>query len=377
VQGGRCRGDRAGLLGGDTLPVVTAAETPEPPRQIPFEIALGLQLGLGPVATGFLVAGFLSAGALLFHWAAASGAIALEEFAPLGFATRAALIASLATGYVFFATRFGAIGGYEDVQALGLAPPGEPESDEMYLAPADVAVRSRGSGFLGVLFFLFILELPNWLADVGFFGAWRSFHVLAYLQGVGLLFFFVAGRAAYLSLRGMRGLAALADGEIGIDLLDLAPLAVFGRAAVRNCLLWLVSFSLGSLVFLNPELAFLDSLSVFVPVFLVSLTIAGLALWLPLRSVHARVSAKKSEELARVDAALRGDAGALEGSRIEHWAANARLADLLSYRRYLADIRTWPFEGPTLARVALFVLIPVGSWVGGALVERVVETLLR
>jgi len=109
----------------------------------------------------------------------------------------------------------------------------------------------------------------------------------------------------------------------------------------------------------------------------VILTIAGLALWWSLRSVHAQVSEKKVEELARVDAALRGDSGTLEGSRIRDWAAGASLADLLSYRRYLVELKTWPFEGPTLGRVALLVLIPVGSWVGGALVERAVEAVLR
>lgn len=358
---------------------MTTAESSESSgRQIPFEIALGLRLGLGPVGTGVAVAAGLSAGALLFHWMVASGAVALEEIVPLGFATRAALIASLGTGYVFFATRFGAIGGYRDVQALGLAPAAAPDDEAMlYAAPADVVERGRRAAWVGVAFFVVILEVPNWLAEVGLFGAWRSLHVLLYLQLVGLLFFWVAGRAAFLSLRGMRGLTALADGELSIDLLDLAPLAVFGRAAVRNCVLWLIAFSLGSLVFLNPELTFLDSLSVFVPLFLVTLTIAGLALWLPLRSVHARVSSKRAEELASVDRALRGDAGALRGSRIEHWAPDAGLADLLAYRRYLVDIRTWPLEGPTLGRVALLVFIPVGSWVGGALVERAVETALR
>lgn len=54
----------------------------------------------------------------------------------------------------------------------------------------------------------------------------------------------------------------------------------------------------------------------------------------------------------------------------------ARRADLLAYRAYVESIREWPFDAPTLLRFALFVAIPVGSWLGGALVERWLTTLL-
>jgi hypothetical protein len=35
-----------------------------------------------------------------------------------------------------------------------------------------------------------------------------------------------------------------------------------------------------------------------------------------------------------------------------------------------------PFDTPTLVRFALFLLIPLGSWLGGAVVERVVDLVL-
>jgi hypothetical protein len=36
----------------------------------------------------------------------------------------------------------------------------------------------------------------------------------------------------------------------------------------------------------------------------------------------------------------------------------------------------WRFDTPTLVRFALFLLIPLGSWLGGAVVERVVDLVL-
>ena len=53
-----------------------------------------------------------------------------------------------------------------------------------------------------------------------------------------------------------------------------------------------------------------------------------------------------------------------------------RLADLLAYRTYLESVREWPFDDVTLRRFLLYLLIPVGSWLGGALVERLVSQML-
>ena len=53
-----------------------------------------------------------------------------------------------------------------------------------------------------------------------------------------------------------------------------------------------------------------------------------------------------------------------------------RMADLLATRAYVADVREWPFDAPTLTRFVLFLLIPLGSWLGGAIVERALAAVL-
>jgi hypothetical protein len=40
-------------------------------------------------------------------------------------------------------------------------------------------------------------------------------------------------------------------------------------------------------------------------------------------------------------------------------------------------VRERPIDAPTLRRFALYLAIPLGSWFGGALVERMVDTLPR
>ena len=52
------------------------------------------------------------------------------------------------------------------------------------------------------------------------------------------------------------------------------------------------------------------------------------------------------------------------------------LPALLAWEARVESIREWPFDTPTLVRFALFLLIPLGSWLGGAVVERVVDLVL-
>ena len=56
--------------------------------------------------------------------------------------------------------------------------------------------------------------------------------------------------------------------------------------------------------------------------------------------------------------------------------APQRLGGLLSYRGHVESISEWPFDTALLLRFALYLLIPLGSWLGGALVERSLDSLL-
>ena len=44
--------------------------------------------------------------------------------------------------------------------------------------------------------------------------------------------------------------------------------------------------------------------------------------------------------------------------------------------KQIKSVREWPFDAPTLTRFFLYVAIPLGSWIGGALVERLLGAAL-
>jgi hypothetical protein len=100
------------------------------------------------------------------------------------------------------------------------------------------------------------------------------------------------------------------------------------------------------------------------------------ALLLPVRGLHRRIAQRKQEELEHLDAAIHGDLVALKRTQIADRAEELRLADLLAYKTHLEGLREWPFDASTLSRFGLYLLIPVGSWLGGAFVERLLNLAL-
>jgi hypothetical protein len=91
------------------------------------------------------------------------------------------------------------------------------------------------------------------------------------------------------------------------------------------------------------------------------------------RGAHAAIRLAKQAELAwcRHEIRLRREAlTAGAGS------AAAGLHEIVAYRGMIQSVREWPFDASTLTRFLLYLAIPVGSWLGGAMVERAVNTLL-
>lgn len=106
------------------------------------------------------------------------------------------------------------------------------------------------------------------------------------------------------------------------------------------------------------------------------IAVATTAFLLPVRGVRRRIVEEKQAELGRVRRAIRGDGGALRESPLAAWREQMAVADLLAYEARIEAVREWPFDVPTLARLLAFVLLPIGSWLGGALVEQIVSRLL-
>ena len=166
-----------------------------------------------------------------------------------------------------------------------------------------------------------------------------------------------------------RRLDALGANALRIDLLDLGPLEPLARAGLRHSLIGAGQISFLLVAFLD------DQVAPGLPFVLVlgcaaNLALSAAALWLPLRGAHQAIVREKSAELERSTAQLRAraEAGARE--------APGTLADALAWRRHVESVPDWPIDLPTLRRFVLYLAIPLGSWLGGAFVELLLERVV-
>lgn len=181
------------------------------------------------------------------------------------------------------------------------------------------------------------------------------------------------GRLVGVVIAVSRLFSGMAERIPKVDLLDPSPLAPFVRQGLTQALVVVAFVALVSLYLVDLERYVL--LVVFVGGLTVAVATAGLLL--PVRGAHRRLRAAKHEELARVNAAIRGDVAALAGSPIAGRAGELRLADLVAWRGLVESAREWPFDASTVTRFALYLAIPLGSWSGAALVERLIDAALE
>ena len=60
----------------------------------------------------------------------------------------------------------------------------------------------------------------------------------------------------------------------------------------------------------------------------------------------------------------------------EGGAERSRIEEIVAYRNVVEGVSTWPADSSTFVRILLYLLIPLGSWAGGAIVERFVDSVL-
>jgi len=349
---------------------VTEAEVRQP-NPVPWVERVYTMLPMAPVWVGVGIASVLLA---FFIWAAwafggletvQAGEAELWEYREV----RIALVVALLAGYLPTARRYGALEARQNLDDLlpliGAAFPDWDATRRRFLTFEGQGGRVASA--LGVLIApvtalvldrdpSLYLQRDYWNPETGF--AWL----------VGSLVGWSLGIFVYETLVYARRFSDLA-GQIGkIDLLDLSVLLPFARQGLRSALLWLVLISIVSLNAVDFVW--------FVAITLLALVGAAAALMLPVRGVHRCLRKAKQAELEKVNAAIRGDSGQLASSAIGARRDSPGLSDLLAYRGFVESVREWPFDSPTLLRFILYLAIPLGSWLGGAFVERILSAAL-
>jgi hypothetical protein len=219
----------------------------------------------------------------------------------------------------------------------------------------------RAAGLLGLLI-LVLPALDYW--DPRF---WAPEVAFCRIGSLGIAWF--GCRFLYIVFEESRRLSKVADRLSTLDLFDLRPFFPFVRRGLSNAFL-----AAGFFVVISPFVVNAQSHGAVVLIGLGTTATASAGLLLPLIGVRDRIRREKLSKLAwwrdafrEVQANFERNAAAPE---------QRRLADLVAYRQVIESVREWPFDTSVLIRFGLYLLLPLLSWSGAALVERMIDRWL-
>jgi hypothetical protein len=169
----------------------------------------------------------------------------------------------------------------------------------------------------------------------------------------------------------------IGERQVTFDLLDLAPLSPLTHHGLRIVLLSAIIVAALVIVFSRSVTPALGSpMTATLLGCLWAVLLAAAAFLLPVRGLRRQIRARKAEELAQLRDEIRRNRELVAKPGADSAEAGARLPALLAFEKRIESVREWPFDAPTLTRFFLYVAIPIGSWIGGALVERLLGAAL-
>ncbi len=203
-------------------------------------------------------------------------------------------------------------------------------------------------------------EPPRWSAPIMLFFVVRH-------AALG----WVIGHGFATEAKMMAVVARLGTSHTRIDLLDLRPLGVFTRRAQRSVIAWIPLVCLVSLFWLGSAAGSLNGVIV-----IGSLTLIALGFFYSVYGVHGKIVQAKRAALDELREEIRHERSSLLSPSESAGVGTPRLANLIAYQGLIERAREWPFGAPTLVRVALLAMLGLASWLGGAMVERLLEAAL-
>lgn len=172
-------------------------------------------------------------------------------------------------------------------------------------------------------------------------------------------------------LNATRSYLRLGRDLIEVDLLDVQSLTPFARRGLRSALTWVV-FSIIFSLFWVGDMASEHNLLLFIPV----LAMAVGAFIAPLVGVHSNIVSVKRSALDRLRDEIRVERDIFANKHIDATSESPRLANLIAYYQLINGTREWPIDAANLLRFLMYLLIGLGSWLGSAFVELMLDRTL-
>ena len=244
------------------------------------------------------------------------------------------------------------------------------------LQPGSIPPSARPhwvAGLVGLLFFTsIVLFFPIGIQELLSREHWVFEHVWEWFTVPALGWY--TGQLTYLLIKDAQGVSHLAERVSDFDLLDLDPLAPFLRQGQQSAMLVAIYIGLAFAHITVPNSTF-----TFISIAVAALLVAASSLLLPLRGIRRRIAISKRTKLGEVRGQVREAESTISSraaSRAETDSAALLLPALLALEARIESVPEWLISGSSLTRSLLYISIGLGSWLGGAMVERLLDLAL-
>jgi len=193
---------------------------------------------------------------------------------------------------------------------------------------------------------------------------WALFHTSLFVWAV----FVLLGA----DLRVTRSYYYAGKNLLEIDLLNVQSMSAFARRGLRSALTWVVFSVIFSLFWLGEGTAARQNIFLLVA----TLAMATGAFIFPLIGVRSNILAVKNSELDRLRAEIRVERKSIMKPISADRTTSPRLANLIAYYQLVERAREWPIDAVNILKFCLYMLIGLGSWLGAAIVERLLDSSL-
>lgn len=184
-------------------------------------------------------------------------------------------------------------------------------------------------------------------------------------------FGWVGGRFLFAVVASGHTMRRLASRIEVVNLFDAELARPFLRQALRTALLVLVFVGLVSVHFVDTGSGWI-AIAVVVGLMVVASTVA----LMPMLGFHRLVGGEKQRALQQVRKAMSRHGDRLYGHAASPEVPNEPLADLVAMEKRLADVAEWPVTLSGASWLVVYMFIGLGSWLGAAMVERLLDQWL-
>jgi len=228
------------------------------------------------------------------------------------------------------------------------------------------APASIGAGLLGAaIFLLLFLIIP-----ISFAGIPEMSYQLIAASISGATFGWLAGRFSSCMVKDSLRMSELARSLPQLDLLDLGSLSPIVQQGLKSALLVVMIPALSSHLSVAPG----NRVVAAAAYLMIWGALTVVAITLPVRGIHERIRREKQSQLEKVRVEIRDATERLMERR--DGSADGRLSALLDLEIRLERVREWPYDASSWRSIGLYLLLGLGSWIGAAAVERLLDSFL-